>query len=144
MEENNRNLPPVRRQNIDGVQTRRPVNPAAPVATLPNSQENQQVQQPATQEQPQNVAKKPKKRGNLLVITLAIFVLIGLSGLAVYAGLQQDKSSSQPDAQAQEASAAEPAVGTNELVDQTINEIDRLDDKSDASGEGLSDEKLGL
>jgi uncharacterized protein HemX len=147
---NNRRMPLNQRGNIDGVRARRPDTASQPNDEAPKNPDNPQPQNPEPPKAPQakkepNKKPKPKKRSNLLIIILAIIVLIGLSSLAVYAGLQKNSKASD-EQQPGQASAEQdnPTVDNGELINQTINEIDQLDNQSDSSGEGLSDEKLGL
>lgn len=140
MDGNNRRLPPVQRGNIDGIQARRPDTPPAQAAEntpAPDSQE------PKQQAPPEQKVKNPTK--NLLVIILAVLILVGLSGLAIYAGLQKNSNNSN-DGQSEQTSSEQGNNSENsaELIDQTINEIDQLGGESDSSGQDLSDEELGL
>lgn len=139
-----RKVPPTQRGNIDGITPRKPAVASQTVESpqVP-SEQNISNQNPASAQQTvkTTVGKKPKKSKNLLVIILAAIVLIGLSTFAVYTEL----SGKSADQAAKEAnSGRDNATGNNELIDQTINEIDQLNDQSDESGTGLSDEQLGL
>lgn len=147
MEENNRKVPPVQRHSIDGVKARRPnpENQASRSNGSPSPEVQQQIESQKLQQNPEkNPGKPKKKRGSLLVISLAIIVLIGLSALAVYVGLRQNAQGADSNQPAEQTSTENPAVDNEELIDQTINEIDQLNNQSDSSGEGLSDAKLGL
>ena len=147
MEENNRKVPPVQRHSIDGVKARRPnpENQASQSDGSPSPEIQQQIESQKLQQDPEkNPGKPKKKRGSLLVISLAIIVLIGLSALAVYVGLEQNLKGADNNQPAEQTTTENPAVDNEELIDQTINEIDQLNNQSDSSGEGLSDAKLGL
>lgn len=146
MDENNRKVPPVQRGNIDGIQIRRTDALSPPSEEAPKV-DNQELKEQAPPEQKikEHEKRKPKKNKNLLAIILAVCVLVGLSGLAVYVGLQQNANDPKDGQSGQAASeqANNPDKST-ELIDQTISEIDRLDNESDSSGQGLSDDNLGL
>ncbi len=140
-----RKVPPAQRGNIDGISPRRPNtdNQTAGNSPAPGSGQTNQGQKPPKDQQTNNPTKKkqPKKSKNLLVIIPAIIIFIGLSALAVYSGLQRNSDNQQ----ANEAGAGQNAGSeASDLIDQTINEIDQLDDQPDTSGEGLSDDRLGL
>jgi uncharacterized protein HemX len=133
-----RKVPPPQRGNIDGIRPRKPNIDSQPAASASAS-----TPTPTEPKQAERIAdRQPKKGKNLLAIISAIIIFIGLSSLAVYMGLQQDSGSTNPDKinTVQDGSGAD----TSQLIDQTVNDIDQLDDQPDGSGEGLSDEKLGL
>lgn len=140
-------MPPAQRGNIDGVSPRKPnaKNQLAGSSQPGNDQQALDQKPPEKQETKKPVATKPKKSKNLFVIILAVVILIGLSAFAVYTGLRQDSDASDNQTAGQTDSSQNNSTTDNgELIDQTINEIDQLNDQSDTSGEGLSDEKLGL
>jgi uncharacterized protein HemX len=133
-----RKTPPVQRGNIDGIRPRRP---NAENQMADNSQKAPDQQPKQNQQADKPADKKPKSGKNLAVIIPAVIIFIGLSALAIYAGIQKNADGQQ----AKEAGSAQTSKNdTNDLIDQTINEIDQLNDQPDSSGEGLSDEKLGL
>lgn len=148
MEENNRKVPPVQRHSIDGVKARRPNPPdnqAFKSEGSPSPEVQQQIENQKLKQDSGKTPDKPKKkRGNLLVISLAVVLLIGLSALAVYVGLGQNSEGADNNQPAEQTSTENPAVDNEELINQTLNEIDQLNNQSDSSGEGLSDAKLGL
>lgn len=139
-----RKVPPVQRNSIDGIKVRQtsPGNPAAGNPTVPDAPKTPSQPPQEKQQTKQSVVKEPKKSKNLLAVTLAVIILIGLSALAVYVRLQQNTDGRDKAASGQESVSEEnnPA----EAIDQTIKDIDQLDNQPDSSGEGLSNEQLGL
>ncbi len=142
-----RKLPPAPRGNIDGIRPRRP--DAGVQSQPPPDKPQPQDGQPSAEKAPQNrqvkeeALQKPKKTRHLAVIIPAIIIFIGLAALAVYTGLLQDSAGGQSSQEA--ASGVETSVpDSQQLIDQTINEIDQISDQPDTSGEGLSNDQLGL
>lgn len=142
-----RKIPPVQRGSIDGISPRKPnlsvQDIENPQLTSEQGQNlsNQKSPQQAQQTVNKTVSKKPKKNKNLGVIILAAIVLIGLSTFAIYTQLS---GKSVDEAENAARSGRGNAASSNELIDQTLSEIDRLSGQPDTSGEGLSDEQLGL
>ncbi len=140
-----RKVPPAPRGNIDGIRPRRLDD-----STLPAGKPQAQGAQPtADQKTTQNrqveqtAIPKPKKTRHLAVIIPAVIIFIGLASLAVYTGLLQNsggEKASQGAASVDDTSSSD----SKQLIDQTVNEIDQISDQPDTSGEGLSDDQLGL
>lgn len=139
-----RKVPPPQRGNIDGIRPRKPAvasqasdSSQVPVGQNASSQNPPQVRQTVKT----TVGKKPKKSKNMTVIILAVLIFIGLSGFAIYTVLNRGEDGLQKNSSTGQASSS---ADSKQLIDQTVNEIDQLNDQSDESGTGLSDEQLGL
>ena len=101
--------------------------------------ENQSVQ-PNQQKGASN-----RKVNNITAITLALVILIGLSGVAIFAYIQnRSNPSTAANGQTAQTPQIETATSASNDVDQIIGEIDRLTDERDTSGDGLTDQNLGL
>ncbi|HEX5798030.1 MAG TPA: hypothetical protein VFX79_01625 [Candidatus Saccharimonadales bacterium] len=139
-----RKAPPPQRGNIDGIRPRRLSGENQPpdnVQVEGNSQKALGQQPDQNQQADKPAEKKPKSGKNLAVIIPAVIIFIGLSALAIYAGIQKNRDGQQ----GQETGSTQASKNeASNLIDKTINEIDQLNDQPDSSGEGLSDEKLGL
>ncbi|MEX2014625.1 MAG: hypothetical protein WD885_01700 [Candidatus Saccharimonadales bacterium] len=141
-----RKPPPVQRGNIDGIRPRRPSvdveNQITGNAQAGDGSQEVSDQKPKQSRQAEKQAdKKPKAGKNLSVIIPAVIIFIGLSALAIYVGIQKNLDGRQAE---KTGSAQTNSADTSGSIDQVINEIDQLSDQPDNSGEGLSDEKLGL
>lgn len=140
-----RKVPPAPRGNIDGIRPRR-LDDSTPIAAKPPAQGAQPTadQKPQQSRQVKETAiPKPKKTRHLAVIIPAIIIFIGLASLAVYTGLSQNPAEGEAPKGA--ASAGDTSSSdSKQLIDQTVNEIDQISDQPDTSGEGLSDDQLGL
>lgn len=136
-----RQRPLNQRGNIDGIRARRPDASNQPTQ---NSNEPSSGQKPNQQVKKAAVGKSRKSR-NLPAIFIAIIILVGLSGLAIY-NQRQKNSGENTTGQASESAVVQNDTTQDEgaLIDATINEIDQLNDQPDSSGEGLSNDKLGL
>lgn len=133
-----RKTPPVQRGNIDGISMRKPVaeNPQIIKSQAADKQDLKQQASRQTSQTKASTGKEVKPGKNWLVITLAVIIFLGLSAFAVYMGLQKKSDSGNP--------LVNSSTDNKQLIDQTLNDIDQLNDQTDNSGEGLSDEQLGL
>lgn len=139
-----RKVPPPQRGNIDGIRPRKPAVASQPAdsSQVPSGQDISNQNPPQTRQTLNpTVGKKQKKSKNMTVIILAVLIFIGLSGFAIYTVLNMDEDGSQKNSGAAQNSSS---ADSKQLIDQTVDEIDQLDDRSDESGAGLSDEQLGL
>lgn len=95
---------------------------------------------------PTDTPKPPKKRGaSKVAIFFALVVLIALSAVAVKIKMNDQPETKQTQAPAPQAITTAPVQqNNNQEMDTSIKEIDALTDDKDTSGDGLTDQKLGL
>lgn len=96
---------------------------------------------------PQAPEKPKSKSGKKLPIVLALIVLITFAGLAIYIGLNKDKSDKQANSNSKGTSQTAAGTTIEQDKQQTaeiVNDINDLQDDTDNSGDGLTDKNLGL
>lgn len=119
-----------------------PSAPQPETAVAPAESGEQPSDKPQEQNQ-QDQNKPKKKRGNGLVISLAVLVMVALAGLAAYIGFFADKSSDVSKNNSNQTSQS-TASEDKQAVDQLAAEAESLPDNQDDSGNNLSDDQLGL
>lgn len=90
--------------------------------------------------------KKPKKKILKMPILLALIVLSGLVGLAIYIGFFADEvSKNENKSEGASSQTTDNSVEQNkqEAAD-VVNQINELQEDTDTSGDGLTDQNLGL
>lgn len=132
---------------VDGIMPAPPKTNQEEQASPQPTSEGQTPTETAEVPQETQKSEKPKKKiGKKLPIILAVLTLITLAGLAVYMGLSANKSdkneTGQPGIYTQtvESTVEQDKQQTSEIV----NDINNLQDDTDTSGDGLTDQNLGL
>lgn len=133
---------------VDGIV---PAPQAAKSDSSPQVEENTEKSADVNSETPpekqevDQTAKRPKKKTLKLPIILALIVLSALAGLAIYIGFFADDVSKNENKSEGTSQTADNSVEQNkqEAAD-IVNQINDLQDDTDTSGDGLTDQNLGL
>lgn len=113
-------------------------NPEAPAEDGAKSQQENKA--------PDQPPKKPKKKPLKLPVFLALIVLSGLAGLAIYIGFFADEmAKKESKSEGTTSQSADNSVEQNKQeASDIVNLINDLQDDTDTSGDGLTDQNLGL
>lgn len=134
---------------VDGIV---PAPQPAKSDSSPKAEENTEkpadvdLKTPPEKQQAGQTSKKPKKKTLKLPIILALIVLSGLAGLAIYIGFFADEvSKNENKSEGTTSQTTDNSVEQNkqEAAD-IVNQINDLQDDTDTSGDGLTDQNLGL